>query len=309
MKVNSKIWAAILPIVFVGMACTNMGYKKTKSGLEYKIFDQGKGKTLKAGDIIKFNYKLTYNDSVIAQSYGNIPGYDMVDSAGRPYDFSEVLKLLKVGDSLITIQAVDTLMKQNPMGLPPYMKKGGKIKMMMKITQMFSNQDSVMKDYQAETQKFKDREIADVAAYIKRNNIKADKLQSVFVEVKEKGNGPAAASGKSVSIKYTGYTFNGKAFDSNTDSTKQTQKHGMEPFTFVAGQSGAIFGMLEGITAFNQGGKGRIFIPSHMGYGPQGSPPVIQPNENLIFEVEVVEVKDQPAASAQQPSVQVPEQK
>lgn len=309
MKVNSKIWAAILPIVFLGMACSNIGYKKTKSGLEYKIFNQGKGKTLKAGDIIKFNYKITYNDSVIAQSYGNIPGYDMVDSVGRPYDFSEVLRFCKVGDSLITIQAVDTLMKSNPMGLPAYMKKGGKIKMMVKISQMFPNQDSVMKDYQAEMQKFKDQEIVTVAAYIKRNNINATKLQNVYVEVKEKGNGPAAASGKSVSIKYTGYTFNGKAFDSNMDSTKQVQKHGMEPFTFVAGQSGAIYGMLEGITAFNQGGKGRIFIPSHMGYGPQGSPPIIQPNEHLIFEVEVVEVKDQPAPPAPETATQVPTNK
>lgn len=294
MKVNSKIWAVILPIVLMVMACSNMGYKKAKSGLEYKIFNQGKGKTLKAGDIIKFNYKLTYNDSVIAQSYGSLPGYDMVDSTERAYDFSEVLKFCKAGDSLITIQSVDTIMKTNPVGLPPFMKKGGKIKMAIKILQVFNKEELVMKDYQEEMEKFKNREIASVQAYLKRNNIKADKLNSVFVEVKDKGTGPAAASGKIVSIKYTGYNFDGKAFDSNMDSTKQIQKHGMEPFSFVAGVSGAIFGMLEGVTAFNKGGKGRIFIPSHMGYGPQGSPPVIKPNENLIFEIEVLDVKDQP---------------
>lgn len=309
MKVNSKIWAAILPIVFVGMACSNMGYKKTKSGLEYKIFDQGKGKTLKPGDIIKFNYKLTYNDSVIAQSYGSLPGYDMVDSTGRPYDFAEVLKFCKNGDSLVTIQSVDTIMKNNPMGLPPYMKKGGKIRMMLKITQVFNSQDSVMKDYQAEMEIFKKKEIATVESYLKRNNIKAEKMNGVFVEVKDKGTGAPAAAGKLVSIKYTGYNLDGKAFDSNIDSTKQTQKHGLEPFEFVAGQSGAIFGMLEGVTAFNKGGKGRLFIPSHMAYGPQGSPPVIQPNEHLMFEIEVVDVKEQPAQPAQpgQPSVQVQE--
>lgn len=309
MKVNSKIWAAILPIVFLGMACSNMGYKKTKSGLEYKIFNEGKGKNLKAGDIIKFNYKLTYNDSVIAQSYGSMPGYDMVDSAGRPYDFAEVLKFCKNGDSLITIQSVDTIMKSNPMGLPPYMKKGGKIKMMLKITSVFDNQETVMKDYQAEMQKFKDKELAVVQSYIKRNNINAQKMNGVFVEVKEKGTGPAAASGKLVSIKYTGYTLEGKPFDSNIDSTKQTQKHGMEPFEFVAGQSGAIFGMLEGVTAFNKGGKGRLFIPAHMGYGAQGSPPAIKPNEHLVFDIEVVDVKDQPAQPAQQPGQQMPSPK
>jgi FKBP-type peptidyl-prolyl cis-trans isomerase FkpA len=297
MKVNTKLLAVIFPVVIMGMACTNMGYKKTKTGLEYKIFEQGKGRLLKNGDIIKFNYRITYNDSVIAQSYGVLPGYDMVDSVTRQHDFAEVLKFCKIGDSLVTIQFVDTLSKANPMGMPPYMKKGGKIKTMIKIFQVFTSQDSVMIDYQAEMQKFKDRELLVVESYLQRNNVKAQKLNGVYVEVTEKGSGAPAASGKLVSIKYSGSTFDGKYFDSNVDSTKQTQKHGLEPFSFVAGTSGAISGMLEGITAFNQGGKGRIFIPSSMGYGPQGSPPVIKPNEHLIFEVEVLEVKDQAADS------------
>ena len=162
-----------------------------------------------------------------------------------------------------------------------------------------------MKDYQTEMQNFKNKEMAAVESYIKRNNISAQKMNGVFVEVKDKGTGPAAASGKLVSIKYTGYNFDGKPFDSNIDSTKQSQKHDLTPFEFVAGQSGAIFGMLEGVTAFNKGGKGRLFIPSHMAYGPQGSPPAIQPNEHLIFEIEVVDVKDAPAQPAQ-PGAQVP---
>jgi FKBP-type peptidyl-prolyl cis-trans isomerase len=68
----------------------------------------------------------------------------------------------------------------------------------------------------------------------------------------------------------------------------------MEPFSFVVGQGGSIAGMMEGVTAFNKGGKGRLFIPSSMAYGPQGSPPAIKPNENLIFDIEIVDVKDAP---------------
>jgi FKBP-type peptidyl-prolyl cis-trans isomerase FkpA len=151
-----------------------------------------------------------------------------------------------------------------------------------------------MVDYQAEMEKFRNKELATIETYLKNNNIKAEKLKGVFVEIKEKGTGPAAESGKMVSIKYTGTNFEGKPFDSNIDSTKQTQPHPMDPFSFIAGQQGAIQGMLEGITAFNKGGKGRLFIPSSMGYGPQGSPPAIKPNENLIFEVEVVDVADAP---------------
>lgn len=297
MKVNSKLLVALLPVVMMGVACTNVGFEKTKSGLEYKIFKDGKGAQLKNGDIVKFNYRISYNDSVINESYNLIPGYDMVDSVGRPHDFSEVLKLLKVGDSLVTIQLYDSLAKANPMGMPPYMKKGGKIKTTLKILGVFASRDSVMADYQSEMEKFRNKELATIESYLKNNNIKAEKLKGVFVEVKDKGTGPAAEVGKSVSIRYTGYNFEGKAFDSNIDSTKQTQPHPMEPFSFIAGQQGAIQGMLEGITAFNKGGKGRIFIPSSMGYGPQGSPPAIKPNENLIFDVEVLDV----TAAPQQP--------
>jgi FKBP-type peptidyl-prolyl cis-trans isomerase len=127
------------------------------------------------------------------------------------------------------------------------------------------------------------------------------------VEIQQAGNGPAADSGKLVGIKYTGYNLAGKFFDSNMDSTKQVQKHPMDPFYFIAKQEGAIVGMLDGITRFRQGGKGRIFVPSLLGYGPQGNPPAIKPNEILVFDIEVVEVKDAPVQQAN-PYMNMPQQ-
>lgn len=49
--------------------------------------------------------------------------------------------------------------------------------------------------------------------------------------------------------------------------------------------------MLEGITALKMGDKAKIYIPSNLAYGEQGSPPIIGPYENLIFEVELVDVR------------------
>ena len=97
--------------------------------------------------------------------------------------------------------------------------------------------------------------------------------------------------------------MDGKFFDSNIDSNKQVTKHPLTPFEFMAGLQGAIPGMLEGVTVFKEGGKGRLFIPSVLGYGAQGSPPVIKPYENLIFEIEVKSVKE---ASQQQGMPQMP---
>lgn len=299
---KTTLLLSILAILALG-ACKNMGFEKTKSGLEYKIIKgSGDGAKLEQGDIVKFQYTITYKDSLIVKSYNFLPGYDQVDSVGRYHDFSEFLTKMNVGDSAVSFQLYDTLQKNAPYGVPPYMKKGDKQQMTIRILAVFKNEgaknsrDLAIEDYQKEMENFKGKEIANIEKYLVQKNIKAEKVGSgVFVEMQQQGTGMQADSGKTVGIKYTGSNFEGKFFDSNVDSSKQFQKHALETFYFVAKQQGAIQGMLEGITAFKQGGKGKLYIPSILGYGPQGSPPAIQPNENLIFDIEVVEVKDTPA--------------
>jgi FKBP-type peptidyl-prolyl cis-trans isomerase len=310
---KTTILLALLPILWLG-SCKNIGYEKTKTGLEYKIFSDGKGQALKVGDFVKFQYKVTYKDSLITESYGFIPGYDQVDSVGRRHDFSEVLTKLKVGDSLICIQNFDSLAAQNQFGMPPYLKKGDQQKMTIKVLAAFPDRNGAVTDYQQEIDRYKNSELTQIEKYLEQKKINAEKVNNnVYVEIQQAGTGPAADSGKLVGIKYSGYNLAGTYFDSNIDSTKQIQKHPMDPFYFIAKQEGAIVGMLDGITRFRQGGKGRIFVPSLLAYGPQGNPPAIKPNEILVFDIEVVDVKDAPVQQANpymnMPQQQAPEQK
>jgi FKBP-type peptidyl-prolyl cis-trans isomerase len=60
----------------------------------------------------------------------------------------------------------------------------------------------------------------------------------------------------------------------------------------MIGSTGSIAGWDDGLRLFKKGGKGRLYIPSSMAYGKQGAPPRIKPNENLIFDVEIVDVTD-----------------
>ncbi len=296
-------------VIILMLACSEKGgFKKTRSGLAYKIISDGKGPTVKQGEMIKIHFSNKIKDSVIGSTYGTMPTYARVDSVGPEYNPTEIFPMLRKGDSAVIVIEVDTLLKKNPGQLPPYLKRKDKMVLTLRVLDIIPSNEALQRDQMEEMAKQKQKddvrkqaEIKEIQEYLAKNNIKAQQTKNgVFYEIQNPGTGPRADSGKVVSINYTGYFLNGKFFDSNVDSNKQIQKHPLTPFEFLAGMQGAIPGMLEGITVFNQGGKGRLFIPSVLAYGSQGSPPVIQPNENLMFEVEVTSVKDAPAQDPRQ---------
>lgn len=108
-----------------------------------------------------------------------------------------------------------------------------------------------------------------------------DGLEYIDIKV---GCGPAAKSGSSVSVEYTGWLqSNGKKFDSSLDRKGS-------PFTFTLGQNQVIKGWDEGLIGMQQGGIRRLIIPGALGYGTAGSPPVIPANATLIFDVQMLSV-------------------
>jgi FKBP-type peptidyl-prolyl cis-trans isomerase len=245
-----------------------------------------------------------------------MPTYARVDSVGPEYNPTEIFPLLRKGDSAVIVIEVDTLMKKNPGQLPPYLKRKDKMVLTIRVLDILANSEALQRDQMEEMAKQKQKddvrkvaEIKEIQEYLAKNNIKAQQTKSgVFYEIQDPGSGPQADSGKVVSINYTGYFLDGKFFDSNVDSSKQVEKHPLGPFQFMAGVQGAIPGMLEGITMFKQGGKGRLFIPSVLGYGSQGSPPVIKPNSNLMFEIEVTGVTDAPPQQDMRQQMPMPQQ-
>jgi FKBP-type peptidyl-prolyl cis-trans isomerase len=111
-------------------------------------------------------------------------------------------------------------------------------------------------------------------------------------QVLKEGTGAQPKATDSVTVHYVGTLTNGKEFDSSV-------KRG-EPATFVLNQ--VIPGWTEGVQLMKEGGKNRFFVPSELGYGPQGSPPVIEPNSVLVFEVELLKVGKGGAATTPAPA-------
>jgi peptidylprolyl isomerase len=100
-----------------------------------------------------------------------------------------------------------------------------------------------------------------------------------YVEIEE-GTGPRAKAGDSVSVHYTGWLKSGQKFDSSRDRG--------EPIVFPLGKGRVIKGWDEGVASMKVGGKRKLIIPAHLGYGQQGAGGVIPPGATLIFEVELV---------------------
>ncbi len=63
------------------------------------------------------------------------------------------------------------------------------------------------------------------------------------------------------------------------------------PFDFQLGAGYVIAGWDQGVTGMRVGGRRRLTIPPHMGYGDQGAGGVIAPGETLIFVVDLLAVR------------------
>mgnify|MGYP001476254329 CR=1 FL=1 len=101
------------------------------------------------------------------------------------------------------------------------------------------------------------------------------------------GEGAEAQIGKRVSVHYSGWLDDngskGKKFDSSLDRGR--------PFEFPLGARRVIQGWDEGVAGMKVGGKRTLYIPAHLGYGARGAGGVIPPNADLIFDVELLDVK------------------
>lgn len=108
-------------------------------------------------------------------------------------------------------------------------------------------------------------------------------MADLIIEELQIGNGETAKSGDNISVHYTGWLTNGKKFDSSVDRNQE--------FEFRLGVGQVIPGWEQGIVGMNVGGKRKLTIPSSLAYGPIGAGGVIPPNATLVFEVELMGVK------------------
>jgi peptidylprolyl isomerase len=108
--------------------------------------------------------------------------------------------------------------------------------------------------------------------------------KSLQIKDLEKGTGVVAKEGDLLRLNYVGVNYKtGKEFDASWGRGETL------PITLGAGT--VIPGWEKGLKGMRVGGRRELIIPPNLGYGSAGSPPVIPPNETLIFVVDLEAVE------------------
>jgi FKBP-type peptidyl-prolyl cis-trans isomerase FklB len=107
-------------------------------------------------------------------------------------------------------------------------------------------------------------------------------------EIVKKADGPQPKPTDVVTVHYEGKLIDGKVFDSSVERGS--------PIDLPV--SGVIPGWVEGLQLMHVGEKIKLYIPSELAYGAQSPSPMIPANSVLVFDLELLGIKDPAAAPA-----------
>jgi FK506-binding protein 1 len=109
--------------------------------------------------------------------------------------------------------------------------------------------------------------------------------------VRTSGSGRTPKHGEMVVAHYVGrFPDSGKEFDNSRTRNK--------PLTFIIGIGSVIKVWDEGIMGMQLGEVALLKVTSDYGYGEEGLPPIVPPNADLEFEVELLQAGEDKAISS-----------
>lgn len=279
-KISMTFFA--LTSLAVSVDVNAQSFKKLPNGLEYDIIKDAPGtKKIADGSYVSMHIRTKIADSAMFDSYkmNNDKPIEQQLTAQFLGGFMDGFAMLSAGDSAVLCMPIDSAFKGGQ--LPPFAKSGDKVTYVVKIFSVKSAEEFENEKKEAGSKQISidDKIIQD---YIKANKLDAKKTASGLYYIIEKaGNGKHATAADKVKVHYKGTLIDGTKFDSSYDRN--------QPIDFPL--SGVIKGWTEGIPLLEEGGKGKLLIPSGLAYGqnaPPGSP--IKANDVLIFDVELLEI-------------------
>jgi FKBP-type peptidyl-prolyl cis-trans isomerase len=265
-KGNIKVFIIIM-IIFSGcksMLAPKLEYSQTQSGLKYSVIKKGNGISPVNGDLVIIHYTGTLEDgSIFERSRDrNAPVSFRIGSNQLIDGLLEGLKLMRVGDHFSLIIPPNLAYGQNQVGIIP---PNSTLNYVVELIDV--------------------KKGIEISKPAKEKYEKKVTSSGLVYAVVEKGKGAKAFEGLVVKIQYTGFFGDDIIFDSSQERGK--------PLEAKLGDGTLIMGLEEGLTYLHQGDKARLWIPSDLAYGSEGRG-LIPPDTDLVFDVEILEVKEAP---------------
>jgi FKBP-type peptidyl-prolyl cis-trans isomerase FkpA len=270
-------------------------YYRTETGLLFKIIGNSKDSIAKIATTAKIHYIQKAGDTIIESTYDKMPLYYMVmPGYGNRYNPLEVFDYgVREGDSIVTIQRVDSMMKKGILDkLPPYLKKDDEWYSYLKVVKVFRNDSLLQMD------KFYEQKKVDslqkilgprrVENYLKDHDIKYLKSDSgVYVQIINPGQGAKIDTGTTVMLKYNFKLMNGRVFDSNID----TSFHRPDTLQFVVGRGYMMKAVDEGLKFLKPGAHANFYLPTMSAFGGATPMQKLRAYDDVILEVKLLGVK------------------
>ena len=285
-------------------ACNSNNFKQTENGLLYRFETQNsEGAQPQSGDLLVGELVLRIENDTLFNNTGNPDRiFQVAEAPMFKGDIVEGLKMMHVGDKAIfkiPADSIGNFMMESQM--PSQYKKGSGQYFYYEITL----HELVTKDELAQEQANfieemnlrKENEPATLAEYITKNNITAKPTKSgLYIIVNKKGDGPKVATGKKVSVNYTGRLLDGTLFDTSREADAREAKKYQEgreygPMTYTVGSQPMIKGWEEGIMGQPAGSDITLVMPSELAYGARGAGRDILPYSPLVFNLTIESVE------------------
>lgn len=272
-------------------------FETTETGLQYSFVTEGDGPTPEMGQILLLHMTYTTeSDSLLFSTEnqgGPVPVAVDTSSQGA---IQEGFNMLQGGDSVIfKVNAEEVFVNTFNTQVPEFIDPQSNVIFNIGVKDVMSQEDfrayqmEVMREEQeamlAQQSEQMSIDSTKIVEYLEENNIDAQATESgLRYTIQNEGSGTSPSPGDTVFVHYTDKLLNGEQFDSSRDRG--------EPLAFPIGQGMVIPGWDEGIALLQEGGEATLYIPSPLAYGPQARGNVIQENSILVFDVELVDVKE-----------------
>ncbi len=278
-----------LVLIVVFSACEKE--REAPNGLKVRVLKEGKGEYAKPGEFLITGMVIKdAKDSVWRDTYSQkLP---MIIPVGEESAIStevgveSAFRVMKLGDSVAIDVDAKTLFKDQP--LPPQLKAEDKMTFVFAVKDITDQagvarvQMELQQQQMADAKKLEQGQLAldtvAIDSWLAARNITAIKDKSgMRYVVKRMGKGPRPTVASTITFTYKGSLMaDGSVFDESAS-----------PIVYPLSQ--LIQGWQICFPLLPKGSAATLYVPSSLGYGPNGYQPGIPPNANLIFEVELVD--------------------